>query len=86
VRVEFARSGKVVQVDAPDMTILEIALEKAVEIPHDCEVGVCGTCKVLLLSGEVEMDTEDGLDEEDREEGYILACVSRPLTNAVIDA
>ena len=86
VKVEFDRTGKVVEVDDPDVTILEIALENDIEIPHDCEVGVCGSCNLLLLSGEVEMDVDDALEEEEKEAGYILACSSRPITDMVVDA
>ena len=33
----------------------------------DCEQGLCGTCKVKLISGELDMETDDGLDEADLE-------------------
>lgn len=33
--------------------LLEFAEEKGIEIENVCRVGVCGTCKTKLVSGEV---------------------------------
>ena len=51
----------------------------------DCEQGLCGTCKVKLISGEVDMETDDGLDEADLEQNMILPCVSVPRTDVVLE-
>jgi ferredoxin len=39
-------------------------------------MGECGTCKVKLLSGEVDMQNEEGLVEDDKAQNMILPCVS----------
>jgi ring-1,2-phenylacetyl-CoA epoxidase subunit PaaE len=36
-----------------------------------------------LLSGNVKMDDPDGLSDEEIEEGYILTCVSHPVSKDV---
>jgi 3-ketosteroid 9alpha-monooxygenase subunit B len=36
-----------------------------------------------LVSGEVEMETNDVLDAEDLADGLILACQSRPASDSV---
>ncbi len=41
---------------------------------------------VLKLSGEVEMNHNGGILDEEIEEGYILACCSRPLTDVKVEA
>ncbi|MGM0452403.1 MAG: 2Fe-2S iron-sulfur cluster-binding protein, partial [Thermodesulfobacteriota bacterium] len=43
---------------------MEVAEENGIEIETECEAGVCGTCKIRLLSGEVDMEVDDGLEEE----------------------
>jgi ferredoxin len=48
-------------------------------------VGVCGSCKVKLLSGEVFMEVDDGLDEEPPGHNLILPCVAIPKSNIVLE-
>lgn len=67
-------------------TLLQAARLSGVRIPAACESGLCGTCKVMKLSGEVEMNHNGGILEHEMEEGYILACCSRPLSAVEIDA
>lgn len=45
-----------------------------VDIENLCRVGFCGSCKVKLLCGDVDMEVDDGLELEDRVSGYILVC------------
>ena len=41
---------------------------------------------LLKLSGEVEMNHNGGILDDEIEEGYILACCSRPLTDVKVEA
>ncbi len=63
----------------PGMTILEAAQDQGVEIPFSCTVGGCASCRVKLMAGKVALGEPNCLDPDERKEGYILACVSRPL-------
>jgi ferredoxin-NADP reductase len=76
-RVEFARSGKVVNVGV-GQTLLEAAEEHGVTIASSCRQGQCGTCRTKLLAGIVRMDAEEGLDPDSRAQGFVLTCVGRP--------
>jgi len=64
-------------------TVLEAAEGAGVEIPYACRSGECGVCVTRLISGEVTMAVETGLDPADKAKGYILACqakgVGQPL-------
>ncbi len=86
IQVEFKQSGKTVQWDDNLDSILELARASGIEIDADCEAGICGTCKVRLLSGKVDMEAEDGLENEDIEQNMILACVAVPLTDISLEA
>lgn len=66
-------------------TILEAAARQTVVIPCGCATGVCGTCRVRKLHGEVIMRQSGGLSPEEEAEDYILACSSRPLSDMTID-
>jgi ferredoxin-NADP reductase len=55
-------------------TILDAADEAGVFIDNACRSGTCGSCRVKLLTGSVRMSVEDALTDDDRADGYILAC------------
>lgn len=57
-----------------------------IKFENECQQGFCGTCVVKLLSGEVKMETDDGLDEADRENGMILTCTAVPVTDITLKA
>jgi ring-1,2-phenylacetyl-CoA epoxidase subunit PaaE len=67
-----------------DMTILEAALENALDAPHACRAGVCSTCKCKVLEGEVDMVANHALEDYEVEQGYILSCQSYPITKRVV--
>lgn len=85
--VVFAKSGKEVDCDAEDL-ILDLAEQEGVKIRSSCRSGVCGTCKKRKLEGEVKMEDyeTEALEDSERDEGYILTCISHPLGRVVIDA
>ncbi len=68
---------------SPDKTILEAGLAQDLNMPYSCQSGLCTACRGRLLSGEVKMDEDDGLNESEINEGYILCCVGRPMTDNV---
>ena len=57
-----------------------------VDIENSCRAGSCGSCKVKLLRGDVDMEVDDGLEPEDRVSGYILACQAIPKTDVEVEA
>ncbi len=72
--------------DAPfnGASILDTAMQNGADLPYSCKGGVCCTCKARLLEGEVDMDVSYGLETEEIEEGFILACQSHPKTEKVV--
>lgn len=84
VQVEFLSSGKSVRI-LPSETVHAAAAKLGLHIPKACGMGICGTCRVELKSGEVEMEHNGGITDEDEAEGYILSCCSRPKGNLVVD-
>ncbi|CAK9210203.1 unnamed protein product [Sphagnum jensenii] len=68
---------------AEDETILSVALEAGLDVPYDCQLGVCMTCPAKLEKGEVNQK-EGMLSEDVIEKGYALMCVSYPLSDCKI--
>jgi len=63
--------------------LLDVLLAQAIEAPYSCREGHCGACATTVVSGEVEMETNDVLEPDDLAEGLILACQSHPVTDEV---
>ncbi len=84
LKVEFVAAGKSVQTDGK-LSLLELAEENDIELDYGCRSGSCGDCKCKLIKGKVDAETNEALEPEEIEAGYILSCVARPLGDVVID-
>ncbi|WP_412562140.1 2Fe-2S iron-sulfur cluster-binding protein [Thalassobius sp. MITS945101] len=80
----FTTSGVTYQCTETD-TVLAAAKAAGLNIPSGCTFGVCGTCKVRKVEGEVHMVHNGGISEEDIEAGYILACCSNPIGKVAVE-
>lgn len=71
---------------AADDVLLRGGLREGLGIPYECNAGGCGTCKIEVLSGEVENLWADapGLSDRDKRKGRLLACQCRPKSDCVI--
>ena len=63
--------------------LLDVLLDKGLDAPFSCREGHCGACAVLKKSGDVEMEVNDVLEQQDLDEGLILGCQSRPRSDSV---
>ena len=83
--LSFLRTGLNVRVD-PAEPILDAAQRAGVRIGANCKEGMCGSCKVVKLSGEVEMNHQGGIRKREIDAGKFLPCCSTAQTDMVIDA
>lgn len=69
-------------------TILDAALRAGIYIPNACGHGLCATCKVQVLNGEVEHGQASpfALMDFERDEGKTLACCATLLDDVTIEA
>ncbi|MEY8799440.1 1,2-phenylacetyl-CoA epoxidase subunit PaaE [Leisingera sp. XS_AS12] len=67
-----------------DVTLLDAALENAMDAPYACKAGVCSTCRCKVLEGEVEMVANHALEDYEVEKGYVLSCQAYPVTDTVV--
>ncbi|MCI9887984.1 iron-sulfur cluster-binding domain-containing protein [Micrococcales bacterium 31B] len=81
----FLRSRKQVRLEPGDR-MLPAALRAGVRIGMNCQEGMCGSCKVTKVQGEVEMHHQGGIRAREIAAGKFLPCCSTPLTDVVVDA
>ncbi|QXQ10280.1 ferredoxin--NADP reductase [Paeniglutamicibacter sp. Y32M11] len=54
--------------------LLDVLLNAGIDAPFSCREGACSACTCILLEGKVEMERNEVLEDQDLEEGLILAC------------
>ncbi|MEV7604113.1 ferredoxin reductase [Paenarthrobacter sp. NPDC089322] len=83
--MSFLKTGINVRID-PSEHILEVAQRAGVRIGANCKEGMCGSCKVVKLSGDVDMNHQGGIRKREIDAGKFLPCCSTAQTDLVIDA
>jgi ring-1,2-phenylacetyl-CoA epoxidase subunit PaaE len=81
VLLDGRRSTTTVPAGTP---VLDGAQRVRPDLPFACKGGVCGTCRALLVEGEVTMRRNYALEQEELDAGYILTCQSLPVSPSVI--
>jgi ferredoxin-NADP reductase len=82
--IEFRKSGRTVECGA-DSFVLAAAKTSGMRLPSSCTKGLCGTCKSRLVSGQVDMKHQGGIRQREIDQGMVLLCCSKPLTDLVVD-
>jgi 3-ketosteroid 9alpha-monooxygenase subunit B len=63
--------------------LLDVLLDRGLDAPFSCREGHCGACACTLRKGKVNMEVNDVLEQQDLDDGLILACQSRPESDSV---
>jgi ring-1,2-phenylacetyl-CoA epoxidase subunit PaaE len=64
-------------------TVLDAGLRAGIDLPYSCKGGVCSTCRVKLVEGEVDMDVHYALEDYEIARGFVLMCQSYPVTDRI---
>jgi glycine betaine catabolism B len=83
-KVSFAKSNREIECGS-GQHVLDAAKKSGVRLPASCTQGMCGTCKVKLISGEVQMKHNGGIRQREIDQGMVLLCCSKPLSDLVVD-
>ena len=85
-RITVIRDGvtREVPFGANDDSVLAAAERAGLDVPWSCRSGVCATCRARVLEGQVRMDRNFALDEDELVAGFVLTCQSHPLTERVV--
>src|SRR5271155_1921126 len=70
----------------PGDSVLNCALRQRILLQYGCRNGRCSSCKYFLIEGEVDFGkiSPYSLSESEMEEGWVLLCQARPLSDLVI--
>lgn len=82
VIVDGTRYHFALAADGP--SVLEAALKAGADLPYACKAGVCCTCRARLVEGEVRMDANYTLEDDEVARGFRLTCQSHPVTRALV--
>lgn len=79
--------GQTIEIE-DGQTILDAALRAGIYLPHACCHGLCATCKVQVVDGEIEQGEASSfaLMDFEREEKKCLACCATAQSDLVIEA
>nr|WP_284731495.1 MULTISPECIES: 2Fe-2S iron-sulfur cluster-binding protein [unclassified Rhodanobacter] len=82
--VTLARSGEVLLV-GPDESLLSALKRHGIKVDSSCEQGLCGSCVIGVLSGDLDHRDLVLSDAEKSRGNRIIACVSRCRGKLTLD-
>ena len=56
-----------------------------VDLPYGCKYGGCITCAAKLTGGEVDQRRQVALNNRQINQGYVILCVARPLSDITLE-
>jgi ferredoxin len=78
------RGGVALEVDAR-RPLLDSLRDHGVDLPYGCRYGGCISCAARLISGEVNQRAQVALNNRQINDGYIILCVARPLSDCTLE-
>jgi ferredoxin len=78
------RGGATFRVD-PRRPLLDSLREQGVDLPYGCRYGGCITCAAKLIAGKVDQRRQVALNNRQINNGYVVLCVARPLSDCTLE-
>ncbi len=82
-KVTLARSGRNIDV-ANNQTMLEALEEAGLEPPYMCRGGVCGTCEVAVIEGQLDHRDHYLTNKEKESMQKMMICISRAACQSIV--
>jgi ferredoxin len=65
--------------------LLDSLRDHGVDLPYGCRYGGCITCAAKLLAGAVDQRTQVALNNRQINDGYVILCVARPVSDCTFE-
>ena len=65
--------------------LLDTLEEHGVDLPYGCRYGGCITCAAKLTAGTVDQSEQVALNNRQINNGYIVLCVAKPLSDCTLE-
>jgi len=65
--------------------LLDSLRAQGVDLPYGCKYGGCITCAAKLIEGTVNQNAQVALNNRQLNDGYVILCVARPITNCTLE-
>jgi ring-1,2-phenylacetyl-CoA epoxidase subunit PaaE len=84
--LEIVLDGKKRKLRLPyeGVSLLDVGLRAGLALPYACKGGVCCTCRAKVIEGEVKMDKNYTLEEQEVKDGFVLTCQCHPVSERVV--
>ena len=79
LRLRLADSDAVIEA-SPGKSLLDMLESGGVPVRSQCRAGICGSCRVRVSAGDCRFEPDFCLSDDDKEDGYALACCTFPLS------
>ena len=66
-------------------TLLDSLRTQGVDLPYGCKYGGCISCAAKLITGEVDQRAQKALNNRQINDGYVILCVARPVTDCTFE-
>ena len=65
--------------------LLDSLRAQGVDLPYGCRYGGCISCAAKLIAGEVDQSAQKALNNRQIDQGYVILCVARPITDCTLE-
>ena len=84
-KVKFLPEDKDIEVSS-NTDLLNAAIKMRINLRNSCGgKGLCGKCKLKIISGEYETKSTFNLRSQEIQQGYVLACQTYPRSDLVVE-
>jgi NAD(P)H-flavin reductase/ferredoxin len=66
-------------------SVLQVLNRHNIPVPYSCQSGICQTCILRCLNGDLPGESQKGIKDTLKAQGYFLSCVCKPSQDIEVD-